>query len=172
MAGRPRAEAFLHLVRLEGSKVWGWQLRLPNWHPAAPYTEYFADTAYGGPARALQAARRRRNDLFRAAQLPLRLKGHKTHRGNKSGLVGVYLSFNPRRRGPGAFTWVALWSERTKPKRKSFGVATLGFSQALMAAVEHRERMTGLHYTYAQICQALDLEDQVAAHARRAGRAG
>ena len=161
MPGRPRPVDLRHLVRLGGSRNAGWQLRMPPWHPQSAQTQYFADSKHGSSRAAYLAARAERDRQFSAFDLPLRLGGHTRHRGNKTGIVGVYLSFNPKRKGEGAFSWVALWSEGNKPRKRSFSVTAHGFSGALMRAVDVRERHTGLQCTYAQICEALDLELQM-----------
>ncbi len=169
MSGTFRTPDLLHLVRLDGDGLQGWQLRFPNWHPLGAQTLYFADSFYGGPDEAYRAARIRRDADFQAAGLPLRQKGNTRHAHNKTGLVGVMLSFAPRRRGVSAFSWTALWSEDLKPRRKAFSVRKLGFEGALDAAIAWRCAKTGLKFSDEQRERALGLRYRVIEHARRSG---
>lgn len=167
MSGTYRTPDLLHLVRLQGDGLCGWQLRFPPWHPLGPQTLYFADSFYGGSDEAYRAARVRRDFEFKLARLPLRQKGNTRHAHNKTGLVGVMLSFAAQRRGVAAFSWTALWSEDRKARRKAFSIAQLGFEPALDAAIAWRCAKTGLQFTAEQREQALALRYRVVEHVRQ-----
>lgn len=126
----------------------GWQVRLPVWHPLSvgrEYSELFSDSKFGGDAKALKAARARRDDLFADAKLPLSLGGRTKTTRNTTGMVGVVLGFDSRRQGLGAFKWIAQWQAKTRgktteQKKQQFGLSVYGFDFALAARPSTCER--------------------------------
>lgn len=161
-----RSPDLLHLVRLESARVRGWQLRLPAWHPRSEETTLYSDSAYGGPEAALLAARQARDAAFTAEGLPLRWGGHWRHRGNRSGIVGITLTFRPRSITPSlaAFSWDAKWVEGGRQRRQAFALHSLGFGAALLAAIEKRTTMTGMSPEPAQVARAMSLRSAVEHH--------
>lgn len=156
MPGPAREAEFLHLVRLDGVRVRGWQLRLPPWHPEGPLTRLFSDSLYGDAQASYRAARQERDRAFSRHELPLQIGGRVANALNTSGLVGVMLKHD-HRRGRSGWLWVALWSENKKARRRAFAASRWGFEGAFWKAVELRQRRTGLIYTNEQIRQARQL---------------
>ena len=53
-----------YLVRLNGPRTAGWQLRIPPRHPLGPLTHMFSDSIYGGSERAKEEARGMRDRML------------------------------------------------------------------------------------------------------------
>lgn len=162
-----------HLVRFDNPRARGWQVRLPLWHPLSTqreYSEFFSDRKHGGSTKAKAAARSRRDDLFAQVSLPLRLRAATTNSGNTTGLVGVGLAFDSRYKGLAAYSWVAIWNEAGRQRRRRFQLSVHGFERALQQAVELREKQSGLEFSEEHLLQALALWSEVDCYVRTGTR--
>lgn len=156
----------LYLVRCEGRRVQGWQVRLPPWHPDGPSSRLFSDSQFAGPDGALQAARHFRQQAFAglATPAPAGKHIHRHHRTNKMGLVGICLTskHDRDRRGhtddpdSGLLYWQAYWSTGHLKRQLShyFPVTKFGFMGAWERAVELRQQKTGHRFTAMEMASA------------------
>lgn len=154
------------LVRCQGERVSGWQVRVPGWHPKGPSTKLFSDGVFGGEPRSRQQALAYRDAMFEGVPSSIehkRKRFHGTHSNNTSGLPGVnYITrHNPGRRGQtkdpdtGYIYWAAYWnSAEGVQKRKLFAVAEFGFMGAWQKAVGLRQVKTGQQFLEAELRQA------------------
>jgi hypothetical protein len=121
----------LNVRRVDGLGEHGWVLKLTR--RGHSRSQYFADSRYGGKARALEAALRRRDELTAAMPPAVRIKMRFSL--NKSGVIGVSLQENQG----GHRYWVADWTELTgEHVRRRFSVTKLGEREARRRAVETR----------------------------------
>lgn len=71
---------------------------------------------------------------------------------NKSGVTGVCLCSTVNHQNKEYFSWIAIWREDGKMRRKSFAVLKYGYDEAFAMAVEYRkkqiERLNELGYGY------------------------
>lgn len=158
MGTGPREKSMLHLVRLDGRGTYGWQFRVPSWHPQGPLTHYFSDARYGSSAKALAAARAYRDQFFAETGMPLRPKVQRpcgpVGLNNRSGLSGVFLQ-GAVRSGKALWCWGALWSEDKQPQKQRFYISTWGYEGAFWEAVNLRQKKTGVLFTNEALRQAL-----------------
>lgn len=68
--------------------------------------------------------------------------------------MGVSLRRNPKRKGLSAWAWVAYWSDAIGQQKRSFSLATYGFDEALIQAIQRRERATGILISQQQALEA------------------
>ncbi len=66
---RPPSPSSNFIVRCDGLRVAGWQVRIPPWHPQGPSTKLFSDSVYGGTRAAKKEARAYRDSVFKSAVL-------------------------------------------------------------------------------------------------------
>lgn len=148
-----------HLVRVDGERSKGWQLRLPKWHPMGPATRLFSDQSYFGPVGAYAAAKAARDVYFDG--LPLTPNAYVSNSRTSSGISGVNLNFASRLKGASAFSWVACWMENGKQHKLRFSVAMYDFVNALDLAIAMRENKAGVVVTPEQRAQAMSLKAEV-----------
>lgn len=133
-----------YVVRTQGPRVAGWQVRLPQWHPAGPGSKLFSDTTYGSGDAALKAAREYRDTVFQGLAGPGHPRTHSTNTRSTSKAVGVSLSGKAR---PGCQThwyWEAYWNDGAQTQlKKRFSVRRMGYLAAWEAAIAHRQLKTG-----------------------------
>lgn len=150
-----------YIVRLDGKKNAGWQLRIPPRHPQGPLTHYFPDSAYGGSDQAKEAARAMRDRMMARAGLDLLPKGHAVPKSGRpvDGLpAGITLGiYKPSVTRVLRITWVAYWSENTIQRKKTFSVFKYGFDEALLLALKYRAEKTGLQAKPSEIAAAMKL---------------
>jgi hypothetical protein len=136
-----------YLVRLNGSRVSGWQLRIPARHPLGPMTHLFSDAICGSGEQAKEAARAMRDRMLERAGLALHPKGHaipKKGRVIPSLPVGITLGISPSDKRALRLGWIAFWSENNRQHKRSFSIFKYGFEDALHRALTLRAEKTGL----------------------------
>jgi hypothetical protein len=153
------------LVRCQGERVSGWQVRVPSWHPKGPSTKLFSDKVLGGEPQSRQQALVYRDAMFEGVPSSIehtRKRFHSLQANNSSGLPGVnYITrHNPGRQGQtedpdtGYIYWAAYWnSPEGVQKRKLFAVAEFGFLGAWQRAVSLRQEKTGQEFSKSELSQ-------------------
>jgi hypothetical protein len=162
---QPRTVQNNFIVRCEGLKVCGWQVRIPAWHPQGPFTKLFSDRLHGGNRKAKAAARKFRDDVFAGSSLfvPHSKAAHANHSTNLTGVVGVAFTrrHNPGRAGQtddqdtGYLYWTACWSHAGMQHKRNFAVSKYGFIGAWEKAVELRQKKSGRIYPPGEIQRGL-----------------
>lgn len=154
------------LVRCQGERVAGWQVRVPSWHPKGPSTKLFSDGVFGGEPGSRQQALAYRDAMFEGLPSSIehtRKRFHSLQANNSSGLPGVnYITrHNPDRQGQtedpdtGYIYWAAYWnSQEGAQKRKLFAVAEFGFMGAWQKAVALRQEKNGQQFSETELSQA------------------
>lgn len=159
--GQPRSVLNKFIVRCEGLRICGWQVRIPPWHPHGPFSKFFSDRLYGGNRQAKLAARKFRDDVFAASLLivPKTKAVHADHSTNTSGLVGVTLSMRHTEgrtgqtsdRDTGYVYWTAYWSADGMQPKRNFSVKKFGFIGAWEKAVALRQEKSGRVYSIVEL---------------------
>ena len=145
MQESPASSDHEYVVRLDGPRHKGWQLRMPPWRLSGPASKYFADSKYGSKDAALSAALAERDERMGPRPEPGEVRFHRSNTRNSSRLVGVSIDIEQRRpTSSGAnLAWIAYWSDQGQQRRKRFTVSRYGFVNAWERAVAMREQMTG-----------------------------
>lgn len=149
-----------YLVRLDGKKHSGWQLRIPPRHPQGPLTHLFSDSIYGGIEKGKEAARAMRDRMLERAGLDLLPKGHAVPKKGRviPGLpAGITLGISPSPKRALRLGWIAFWSENNRQHKRSFSVFKYGFEEALRLALTLRAEKTGLQPKPQEIEAAMQL---------------
>ena len=154
---QPRSVLNNFIVRCEGLRVCGWQVRIPSWHPQGPFTKLFSDRLHGGSRKAKFAARKFRDDVFAASSLfvPKTKASHSRHSTNSTGVIGVAFTARHTEGRPGQTSdqdtgylyWTACWSHAGKQHKRNFAVSKYGFVGAWEKAVAMRQKKSGRSYS-------------------------
>ncbi len=158
---QPRSVLNNFIVRCEGLKVCGWQVRIPAWHPQGPLSKLFSDRLNGGRRQAKVAARKFRDDVFATSSLcvPKTKTAHANHSTNSTGVIGVSFTARHTEGRPGQTSdqdtgylyWTAYWSLAGKQQKRNFAVSKYGFIGAWEKAVALRQKKSGRIYSPSEI---------------------
>lgn len=157
----PPDELVPYVVRTEGKKNRGWQLRVPAWVEGGPKSYYFADNFYGGRKAALEAAIARKAYEIPAVHSAVTWV-HRKNTRNKSGFIGVSYSTRPsgNRRTLHRY-WEAYWSRNGVQQHRRFSIDKLGEAKAWALAMDVRIKEASLTLTDAEWSRA---REQALAH--------
>lgn len=126
-----------------GKMYGGWEVRMQR--RGEKTEKFFADNAYGGKRKALNAAKIFRDELERKSRkYSVKELAENPSARNKSGIVGVRLHQQKDSRGDYVYYywyWVAQWTDgHGRRKTKSFSCHTHGDEEAFRLAVEARTK--------------------------------
>jgi len=128
-------------IDLPGASTHGWQVRLQR--RGVKYAKYFGDRLHGGPAVALKAARRWRDQLLVQIESSEQARICTRSARNRSGVVGVS-KVTVVSNGSSYEFWQATWSPETGRRRcVKFSIRRYGEKEAFRLAVVAREEGVG-----------------------------
>lgn len=117
---------------------------------------FFADSAHGGKAKARAAAVAYRDEEFKSAGLKVQALGAvraPDAAGSITGLCGVVPGY---RTSPATGAkYVGRWYALQGADKMSFPVRKLGMKEAFWAALQERQRVTGVRFTLSEIKAAM-----------------
>lgn len=117
---------------------------------------FFADSAHGGKAKARAAAVAYRDAEFRSAGLKVQALGTVRAPGAASSVTGLCGVVPGYRISPATGAkYVGRWYALQGADKVSFPVGKLGMKRAFWAALQERQRVTGVNFSLAEIKVAL-----------------
>lgn len=117
---------------------------------------FFADANYGGREAALKVAIEYRDDAFKKAGMNLQKRvKHASNQRSVTGLLGVAPGY--RVSAVTGDKYVLRWYALHGTGKREFSVTKMGMKEAFVAAVKHRQAVTGIPFRLSQVKRALRL---------------
>lgn len=135
--------------KFKGKVYHAWAVRFGD--GGSKLCEYFGDSKYGGKEKALEAAKRFRDEKEKELTPIFKmLKLRRMNRRNKSGVVGVHKADKLTRKRSGKTYsyshWIASWFDPVlgKKRNKAFSISKYGEAEALRLALKARDNAVAL----------------------------